>query len=60
MLSRPHKNSWSRSDRLAEFSFFRTLVKRRRRPARILRKPKFGGENDRWKPAAWTPWLWVK
>jgi hypothetical protein len=62
MLSRPRKNVvWTRSDHLAELSFFRLLMTRRRRPERVVRRPKAMAAGDaRWKPSAWTPWLWVK
>jgi hypothetical protein len=61
MLSTPHKRfSWARSDRLAEFTFFRTLIQRRpaRKSARVVAKER--ASTGKWKPAAWTPWLWVK
>jgi hypothetical protein len=61
MLSRPRKRFvWSHSDQLAEFSFFRVLMKQRRRPERRIRNPKMISADARWKPSAWTPWLWVK
>jgi hypothetical protein len=61
MLSRPRKRVvWSRSDHLAELSFFRLLMKQRRRPARFIHKPKTMSADPRWKPSGWTPWLWVK
>ncbi len=59
MLSTPHKRfSWSRGDRAGGFSFFGMMIKRRRARPRIRIKEK--GEGRRWKPAPWTPWLWVK
>jgi hypothetical protein len=61
MLSTPHTRfSWAKSERVSDFSFFRTLLKRRRRvlPRRIVAKKR--GANGTWKPAAWTPWLWIK
>jgi len=66
MLTTPHKRFvWARSERFpdfSDFSFFHTLVKRRRpRPQpseRIMDEAAVSGK--RWKPAAWTPWLWVK
>ena len=59
MLSTPHKRfSWARSDRLPELTFFRTLVKRRRKTvSRVMREHPGKGK---WKPAPWTPWLWMK
>jgi hypothetical protein len=61
MLSTPHKRFvWARSERFAEFSFFRTMLKRRSRPMRHARSKDPKHANGRWKPAAWTPWLWVK
>jgi len=61
MLSRPRKHvAWSRSDQLAEFSFFRLLMKQRRRPERRIRNPKMMNADPRWKTSVWTPWLWVK
>ena len=61
MLSTPHKRfTWARADRLAEFTFFRALIQRRpsRKSARVLAKER--ASTGKWKPAAWTPWLWVK
>ena len=62
MLSSPHKRfTWARSERFgdfAEFSFFRALVKHRRRPVRVVKEKSLA--DKRWKPAAWTPWLWMK
>jgi hypothetical protein len=60
MLSTPHKRfAWAKSDRLSDLSFFRTLLKRRRRrpPPLVVKEPPM---NGRWKPAPWTPWLWMK
>ena len=60
MLSTPHKRfAWARSERFAEFTFFRTLIKRRRPSPKRLRVKSTAG-TGKWKPAAWTPWLWVK
>jgi hypothetical protein len=57
MLTTPNKRFvWARAERFTDFSFFRTLLKRRRRPARILK----GRAMSRPKPASWTPWLWMK
>ena len=59
MLSTPEKRfAWTRSDRIGGFSLFGMKIKRRRvRPRIVDKEPKQGG---RWKPAPWTPWLWVK
>jgi hypothetical protein len=60
MLTTPHKRFvWARSERFAEFTFFRTLLKQRRqhRPSRAVKDRDVSG---RWKPAPWTPWLWMK
>jgi hypothetical protein len=60
MLSSPNRRfAWSRSERLAEFSFFRALIikRRYRRPPIKAAKERAG---KRWKPAPWTPWLWMK
>ena len=58
MLTTPHKRfTWARSARAADLSFFRALLKRRRRPVRAVKDAPHG---RRWKPAPWTPWLWVK
>ena len=59
MLSTPEKRfSWTRSERISGFSFFGMKIKRRRvRPRIVATEPKQG---RRWKPAPWTPWLWVK
>ena len=67
MLSTPHKRFiWARTERFADFSdfsFFHVLVKRRRPPpeprVRVKAEPMAVG-NKRWKPSAWTPWLWMK
>ena len=59
-MSSPHKRfSWVRPDRDGGFSFFGMLAKRRR-PRRRLTKELKVGDGKRWKPAPWTPWLWVK
>jgi|KBSMisStandDraft_5_1062788.scaffolds.fasta_scaffold5037276_1 hypothetical protein len=62
MLSTPEKRfRWARSDRLAHFTFFRTLLQRRpRKPSRAILAAKERAATGKWKPAAWTPWLWVK
>jgi len=60
MLSTPHKRfAWARSERFSDFTFFRALIKQRRRrpPPRVVKERSGTG---RWKPAAWTPWLWMK
>ncbi len=58
MLSTPEKRfSWSRSERTGGFSLFGMRIKRRRERPRIAKEPK---QSRRWKPAPWTPWLWVK
>ncbi len=57
MLSSPEKRfSWTRSER-GGFSLFGVRIKRRPVRPRIVKEPKQG---RRWKPAPWTPWLWVK
>ena len=61
MLSTPHKRfAWAKSDRLPDFSFFRTLLVRRSPPPprRKAVQPRVGAKK--WKPAPWTPWLWIK
>jgi hypothetical protein len=61
MLSTPHKRFiWARSERFSEFTFFRSLIQRRppRKSARVVAKER--AATGKWKPAAWTPWLWVK
>jgi hypothetical protein len=66
MLTTPHKRfAWAREDRFtdfSEFSFFHMLLKRRRPSARVggkeLARERPG--KKRWKPAPWTPWLWIK
>jgi len=62
MLSTPHTRfSWAKSERVSDFSFFRTLLKRRRRTlARRIVARKQRAATGKWKPAAWTPWLWIK
>ena len=60
MLSTPQKRfAWARSERFAEFTFFRTLIKRRPPPPKRIRV-KSTVMTGKWNPAAWTPWLWVK
>jgi hypothetical protein len=61
MLSTPHKRfTWAKSERLSDFSFFRTLIKRRRRPQARVVALKERASTGQWKPAPWTPWLWMK
>jgi hypothetical protein len=61
MLSTPGKRfAWARSERFSEFTFFSTLVKRRRRPPPKRIAVKSTAATGKWKPAPWTPWLWVK
>jgi hypothetical protein len=65
MLSTPHKRFvWGRSDRHSDFTFFRALLRRRRRPLRSIKEAgaitgKYSPDS-RWKPAVWSPWLWMK
>ena len=67
MLTTPHKRFvYAREERFpdfSEFSFFHALMKRRRPPPE--RRARFiddepAARSRRWKPAAWTPWLWMK
>jgi hypothetical protein len=65
MLSSPHKRFvWARPQRFSDFSdlsFFRAMVEHRRdrRQERdFVKEPR--PSDKRWKPAPWTPWLWVK
>jgi len=66
MLTTPHKRFvYARAERFpdfSEFSLFHALMKRRRpsteRTARTMDDLPVRGK--RWKPAPWTPWLWVK
>jgi hypothetical protein len=64
MLTTPHKRFvWARSQRFTDFSdwsFFRTMLAHRRRPAARVAKEQQQRAGGRWKPAAWTPWLWIK
>jgi len=64
MLSTPHKRFlWGRPDRASELTFFRALLRRRRREQRIAKEGGSAGKyssDTRWKTATWTPWLWVK
>jgi hypothetical protein len=63
MLSTPHKRFvWAKSDRLPDFSFFRMLLIRRNPPAMPRRKviKSTAAAAKKWKPAPWTPWLWIK
>ena len=67
MLTTPHKRFvYAREERFPDFSevsFFHALMKRRRPPdrrARFIDDDEPVMRNKRWKPAAWTPWLWVK
>jgi len=58
MLSSPYRRfSWTRSER-GGFSFFGLTAKRRRARTRLRKKQK--GDGRTWKPAPWTPWLWIK
>jgi len=60
MLTTPHKRfAWAKAERLSELSFFRSLVKRRRRRV-VAVAAKERNTAPRWKPAPWTPWLWIK
>ena len=66
MLSTPETRfSWAKADRLPELTFFRILLQRRRPPPpapsrrRVVAATK-RATNGKWKPTAWTPWLWVK
>jgi hypothetical protein len=62
MLSTPHKRFiWARAERFAEVTFFRTLILRRpRKSRRVLAAANERLATGKWKPAKWTPWLWVK
>ncbi len=64
MLSTPHKRFvYARSERFNDFSeasFFRALLERHRREEQILKEHQPRPGSERWKPAAWTPWLWIK
>ena len=67
MLSTRHKRFvWAREQRFphyfGEFSFFHELLQRRRPESRpVVREPlRERAAKKRWKPAAWTPWLWMK
>jgi hypothetical protein len=62
MLSTPEKRfSWTRSNGVAHFTFFRTLIQRRpRKPKRVALAAKERAATRKWKPATWTPWLWMK
>lgn len=67
MLTTPHKRFvYAREERFpdfSEFSLFHTLLKRRQPPlerrVRIMDEPE-RVTTKRWKPSAWTPWLWMK
>ncbi len=60
MLSTPEKRFvWARANKFAEFTFFRALIQKRpRKTNRVAVRER--AMTDKWKPAAWTPWLWVK
>jgi hypothetical protein len=62
MLSTPDKRfAWARSEKFAEFTFFRALLQRRsHKSARALAAAKERAAAGKWKPAPWTPWLWMK
>jgi len=62
MLTTPHKRFvWARPDRYSDFSLFRDMLNRRQRPLRRAARDKQAKEaNGHWKPAPWTPWLWMK
>jgi len=60
MLSSPEKRfAWTRP-RTGGFSLFGIMMKRRRLRARPLTKEQEKTPDRRWKPAPWTPWLWIK
>jgi hypothetical protein len=60
MLSTPTKRFiWSKPARYVEFTFFRALIVARRRPKERVIKQR-AVVDARWKPADWTPWLWMK
>jgi len=57
MLSTPETRfSWAKRERTGERSLFQGMLKRWRRP----RRPAKEREIPKWKPAPWTPWLWMK
>jgi hypothetical protein len=61
MLSTPEKRFiWARSEKFVDVTFFRTLIQRRPRKSRRAVAAKERTASGKWKPAAWTPWLWVK
>lgn len=61
MLSTPHKRfAWARAERYSEFTFFRTLMLRRPRKLKRIVAARERAASGKWKPAAWTPWLWIK
>ena len=68
MLTTPHKRFvYAREERFpdfSEFSFFHALMKRRRPPlerrVRSIASEPTALRDKRWKPVAWTPWLWMK
>jgi hypothetical protein len=61
MLSTPEKRFiWARPDGLVHVTFFRTLILRRPRKSRRVVAAMERAANGKWKPAKWTPWLWVK
>jgi len=66
MLTTPQKRFiWAREERFpdfSEFSYFHALLKRRRSAAVVVKERRIRErlKKPRWKPAAWTPWLWMK
>ena len=57
MLSTPETRfSWAKRERISRSAVFRGLLKRFRRPQRVVKER----EAPKWKPAPWTPWLWMK
>jgi hypothetical protein len=66
MLTTRHKRFvWAREQRFpdyfSEFSIFRVLLKDRRPAKRSAQEPmRERPTKKRWKPAPWTPWLWMK
>jgi hypothetical protein len=62
MLSTPKKRFvWARPERFADFthfSLFRAMLVERRPRAQEIKEER--AVSKRWKPAKWTPWLWMK
>lgn len=60
LSSREKRFAWTRPH-AGGFSLFGMMMKRRRlRPRPLTKEEREKTPDRRWKPAPWTPWLWIK